>query len=200
MSQPVYRCMIKLGGSLLSWKHWPQALNKWLLAPTNESVGHQLAIIVGGGRSVDLLRSEQSASGLSDEAAHWLAVQAMDRNAKAVADRMGWPFVRSLSDVGPASTRFVLGTEVDLRSSPKLPKNWRFTSDSIAAWFAQQWQSKSNSTCKLVLLKSCESHSDDPDDWVANRLVDREFLNYARQLEVRWVNLRAHAPTSADSH
>lgn len=182
---PLTRRVVKLGGSLLSWQAWPAALRLWL---QNEPPATTL-IVVGGGVDVDAIRRRQPLERLTDEQAHWQAVEAMTANARRVADVLGEAAL--VSDWQACTDRascFVFDPQHMLRHAEGLPTHWGFTSDSIAAWVARQWAL--SGACELVLLKSRHVGTANWDQWVAERFVDECFPHFARGCSVRCQNLR----------
>ncbi len=154
--------VLKLGGSLLDWSGWPQALGDWLKrqAPAAN------VLIVGGGALADVVRGWDRTYGLDASAAHWLAVGTMSVTAQMAK--------RLLPNV-PSTARFEslvegLDSRLNVEESDgllvfdpadflariepaalgrRLPHGWHVTSDSIAARIAVVLQA-----AELVLLKS----------------------------------------------
>jgi aspartokinase-like uncharacterized kinase len=132
----VIHTVIKVGGRLGRGKH---------LRDLCEAVGdlgrrHRLLIVPGGGAFADAVRRCDARMGLSDTAAHWMAILAMDQYGYMLADLIpGSTAVRSLEDAeGPAETGGVpVLLPFDLmRQTDALPHSWTVTADSIAAWVA----------------------------------------------------------------
>jgi aspartokinase-like uncharacterized kinase len=153
---------LKLGGSLLDWDRWPQALGDWLKrqAPAAN------VLIVGGGALADVVRGWDRIYGLDASAAHWLSAGTMSVTAQLAK--------RLLPNV-PSTARFESLVEgLDSRHNVEesdgllvfdpaeflarveptvpgrvLPHGWHVTSDSIAARLAVVLRA-----AELVLLKS----------------------------------------------
>ena len=123
--------VLKFGGSLFN--HAPELLEIVRSADTD------VLIVPGGGRFADLVRDVQRESGLSEEAAHWMAVLAMDEYAYYLSDVSGIELTPLL--VKKKGIRIVLPYEI-LRRRDELPHSWDVTSDTIAAWMAYQTGSK----------------------------------------------------------
>lgn len=190
--------VVKLGGSLLSWPDWPTAFANWY----GQQPAAMTQIVVGGGAAVDALRLQQHQRKLTDEEAHWQAIDTMSQNARLVAQTLGCPLTSFIHDPPveePRCQLIVLDTRRLLRTDASLPTDWSFTSDSIAAWVATWWRRLVVDSVQLQLLKSCR-----PDDlqdvasWVADGLVDQRFSNFAAGLNVRWVCLHDHATKRHD--
>lgn len=100
----------------------------------------RVLIVPGGGPFADAVRDVDRRLHLTDEAAHWMAVLAMDQYAHLLASRLErGAVVFSLADaLGAAeSGRLpVLAPYQWLREDDPLPHSWDVTSDSIAAWIA----------------------------------------------------------------
>ena len=92
--QKPYR-VVKLGGSLLAWPQWPAAWQSWQRAQPPAVT----LMVVGGGAAVDDIRRRQARWQLSDEQAHWLAIETMSANARQVSAELAAPLVTSCRDV-----------------------------------------------------------------------------------------------------
>lgn len=107
-----------------------------------QEVGRPVLIVPGGGKFADLVRR----LAVSDTAGHWMAVAGMEQ--------FGWYIA---SHGVPAVSGLVLPTEVTvllpycaMRESDPLPHSWNVTSDTIAAWVADELSTD------LLLLKSVD--------------------------------------------
>ena len=69
---------------------------------------------------------------LSDDAAHWMALLAMDQYGYYLSDGTGIPLADTIEGNG---TRIALAYEI-LRKDDALPHSWDVTSDTVAAWMA----------------------------------------------------------------
>lgn len=167
----------KVGGSLLDWPELGERLRRWR-APLAE----QVVLVTGGGAIADVIREAQQIHQLTESAAHWVAIRTMTLNAHLLATITGWPVVTertadktAILDVWPFCST----------DDPQaLAHSWQVTSDSIAARIARVWQAN------LTLLKSTELTTDDWAQAAVLGLVDDAFPEYAREQNVRWVNLR----------
>jgi aspartokinase-like uncharacterized kinase len=111
-----------------------------------------LLIGPGGGPFADAVRAQDDRLGLSDEAAHWMAVLAMDQYAHLIASRLRgatlvWD-VAAIASAVRAGRIPVLAPSSWLRRADPLPHSWNVTSDSIAAWVARAVGARD-----LVLIK-----------------------------------------------
>jgi aspartokinase-like uncharacterized kinase len=112
-------------------------------------------IVPGGGPFADAVRSVGRRTTLRDEAAHWMAILAMDQYAHLLASRVRrarlieWPAeIRSAL----ADRRLpVLAPYRWLRRADPLPHSWDVSSDSIAAWIAGAVGAR-----RLILVKPAD--------------------------------------------
>jgi len=142
--------VVKLGGSLLAD---PQQWRAALSTLTAAAQSYRLVIVPGGGPFADVVRSIDERFGLSDDAAHWMAIAGMEQHAEMIA-ATGAPFVRVENAVGVATAHAansvpVLALGPWLRATDPLPHSWDVTSDSIAAWVSGQLNA-----VRLVVIKS----------------------------------------------
>jgi probable H4MPT-linked C1 transfer pathway protein len=141
------RTVVKLGGSLL-------AHDAALTAVLDRLDGAAGTLVVpGGGPFANAVRDSYARGEVGDDAAHWLAVRAMDQYADVLASRMPRGVcVTGLADAGRAIAAGcvpILAPSSWLRETDPLPHSWDVTSDSIAAWVAGQAGAST-----LVLVKA----------------------------------------------
>ncbi len=134
--------VIKIGGSLMDIAG--EILAEIPASPT--------LIVPGGGVFADFVRAES----LDDEAAHWKAIDAMEKYGRFLST-YGYPVTHELKI--PDELTVLLPKYIMQKEDP-LPHTWDITSDSIAAWAAGVLK------CRLLIVKSTESGDD---------LVDPEF-------------------------
>ena len=144
---PAIDVVVKVGGSALLE---PDALDR-VLAGLDAASG-AVVIVPGGGAFADTVRDVDRRLRLSDTAAHWMAVSAMDQYAELLASRLRrGVVVRDLNDIRAALAGGllpVLAPSGWLRREDPLPHSWDVTSDSIAAWVARV-----TAAGELVLIK-----------------------------------------------
>ncbi|HEY2841207.1 MAG TPA: hypothetical protein VGJ26_18770 [Pirellulales bacterium] len=188
----ITRRVVKLGGSVLTLPDVVERFRAWLEA---QSAAETL-LIVGGGELADAVRKTHRFQPLSDSAAHWLCVRAMQLQAELIAGSLpeaefatsvealrDSPRIARLAVVDP--WRFVHDEEPRLSSSP-LPESWDVTSDSIAARLAQL-----TGACEVVLLKSALPPAGDLEELALGGYIDHYFPRaIVRVPRVRVVNLR----------
>lgn len=141
--------VVKIGGGLLA-----QAGRLDAVLAEIALVGQRVPLLVvpGGGPFADAVRDVDRKLGLSDDAAHWMAVLAMDQYAHLIVDRQACAALVT----GPveiegalADGRLpVLAPYRWLKERDPLPHAWDVTSDSIAAWVADALGAH-----RLVLVK-----------------------------------------------
>jgi 5-(aminomethyl)-3-furanmethanol phosphate kinase len=155
--------VIKIGGGLLGV---PGALEA--VCATVSAMGRREPIVVvpGGGPFADVVRELDRGAGLSADAAHWMAILAMDQYAHMLAERIdGAALVEESGAIAgelAAGRVVVLAPSRWLRAADPLPHSWDATSDSVAAFVAGALDAS-----RLVLVKPAG---------VGEEGVDRCFL------------------------
>lgn len=186
--------VIKLGGSLLDWPQWPAHFRQWLqLQPQARNI-----LVAGGGALADDVRRRDQSEGFDPSTAHWLAIDAMSKNAaaarQALSESLWADRWEQLQQPTTPATLIVFCARDFLEhvephvSGPRLPHSWDVTSDSIAARLADVLGAQ-----ELMLLKSAL-----PPPQVTTLqqaaeagFVDRCFPQFARNLaSIRCCNLR----------
>src|SRR5437867_1295704 len=148
-TSPLVETVVKLGGGVLvSAEILEAVLSVVVVAAQSQS----LLIVPGGGPFADAVRDVDRRLGLSDAAAHWMAVHAMDQHGRLIADRL--PNARLATEPREISWTIdarqipVLEPFRWLVDADPLPHSWDVTSDSIAAWVAGRVGAR-----RLVLVK-----------------------------------------------
>ena len=159
--------VVKLGGSLLQRV---EEFDRVLGVLADLGRARRLLIVPGGGPFADAVRAVDARVRLSDDAAHWMAILAMDQHAHLIAERLVHSaLVTSATEIAHAqsSERIpVLAPYRWLRDADPLPHSWDVTSDSIAAWCAHVVGAS-----QLVLIKpSGVSGSDVVDPYFSRAL------------------------------
>ena len=141
--------VVKVGGSLLTATDHFHSIVAEIAAAARHV---PLLVVPGGGPFADVVRDTDRSLTLGDDAAHWMAILAMDQYAHAITSQLpDSVLVTRVEDIGHAfaGQRIpVLAPYAWLRDEDPLPHSWDVTSDSIAAWVAGQLGAQ-----RLVLVK-----------------------------------------------
>jgi len=155
---------IKVGGGLAAF---PGALDRVSREVVELAGKYRVLVLPGGGPFADAVRHFQRQETLSADAAHWMAILAMDQYAHVLAERI--PGAVLVDEPGAVPGALNQGAVVVLapyrwmRAADVLPHSWNVTSDSVAAFVAGAF----DAFC-LVLIKPVDSS--DPE------MVDPCFL------------------------
>jgi aspartokinase-like uncharacterized kinase len=164
------RAVAKLGGSTA----YGARMDTWIAALAGSAL--PLVVVPGGGPFADQVRHAQQRMGLSDEAAHAMAILAMDQFGLVILDRDERLLpARSFEDID-----HVLGAgkiPVWLPSSlaipaPDIRASWDITSDSLAVWLAGKIGAEA-----VLLIKQTSAFSgrDDIASLTARGVLDAGF-------------------------
>lgn len=186
--------VFKLGGSLLTLPDLADRLRAvWAMWP-----GASILTVVGGGTAADVVRDWDATHGLGEEAAHWLAIEALELSARFMLHLV--PELRFVRSQGQMQAAFYAGHPALLCAkcfvkwldgqANALPHVWEVTTDSIAAAVTRKWQGQ-----ELVLLKSCDAPASSAPNglqqFVAEGGVDSYFPQAIEGVpKISWVNLR----------
>ncbi len=178
--------VIKVGGSLLAWPELPGRLASLLSVEADR--GSRVVLIVGGGPAADFVRTLDAMHEFGDQAAHRLALHALDFTAELLARLLpGSRVVHRLLELPSAwhaGWRPILAPrvyleEVDERRPDRLAFSWDVTSDTIAARVALDLKAD-----RLLLLKSVSaSEAMTRAEAAEAGLVDPSFPGAAQALE-----------------
>ncbi|MEA2723831.1 MAG: 5-(aminomethyl)-3-furanmethanol phosphate kinase [Gemmatimonadales bacterium] len=163
---PVPLSVIKIGGGLAAV---PGALDRVCGAVSAAACDQRILVVPGGGAFADTVREFDRAMGLSSDAAHWMAILAMDQYAHVLAERI--PGAALIEEPGallqalPSSGVAVLAPYRWMRSADVLPHSWEVTSDSIAAFVAGALDA-----ARLILIKPATGLSDPVDPYFGTTL------------------------------
>lgn len=155
--------VVKVGGGLSAT---PGALDTVGRALAQAGHRYRILVVPGGGPFADQVRAFQQRDRLSADAAHWMAILAMDQYAHVLVERIpGAVLVEApgaiAGGIGPAGVA-VLAPYQWMRSADVLPHAWGATSDSVAAFVAGALDA-----AQLILVK--------PVDGAAPELTDACF-------------------------
>ena len=159
----IVEMVVKVGGGVLAHGKLFDAALASIGAAARD---RRLLVVPGGGPFADAVREVDRRLRLPDDAAHWMAVLAMDQYAHLVAARLARGVVveepREIATALSAGHVPVLAPSRWLRRADPLPHAWTVTSDSIAAWVAGRVGAR-----RLVLVK--------PPGATVGELVDAYF-------------------------
>jgi 5-(aminomethyl)-3-furanmethanol phosphate kinase len=129
--------VVKIGGGLTAV---PGALEAACTGVARLGRSRPVIVVPGGGPFADGVRDFQQRIGASDEAAHWMAILAMDQFAQVLAERIeGAVLVEepgTLGSVLGSGSVVVLAVYRWMRAADVFPHSWTVSSDSIAAFIA----------------------------------------------------------------
>jgi aspartokinase-like uncharacterized kinase len=149
MSAPGRLIVVKVGGGLSATSGALEAVGHALAEAGRR---HRLLVVPGGGPFADAVRAFDRREGLSADAAHWMAILAMDQYAFVLVERIPRAvLVEEPGAIGTALARSgvaVLAPSRWLRAADVLPHDWAATSDSAAAFVAGALDAD-----RLVLIK-----------------------------------------------
>jgi aspartokinase-like uncharacterized kinase len=144
---------IKVGGGLTAF---PGALDRVSRALTGLMGEYRILVLPGGGPFANAVRAFQREEPLSTDAAHWMAILAMDQYAHVLAERI--PAAVLVDEPGAVLGALERGAVVVLapyrwmRAADVLPHSWNATSDSVAAFAAGAFDAT-----HLILIKPVDS-------------------------------------------
>ncbi|AAM02711.1 kinase related to aspartokinase [Methanopyrus kandleri] len=146
----------------------------------------ELLVVPGGWRFANIVREVYEDGDLSDDAAHWMAIAAMDQTGYLLSDLLDLPTTEEPEFGG----KLVLLPYRYLRMKDPLPHSWEITSDAISVYVAAEANAN-----LVVFAKDVPGILEDPDD--PSSLI-REID--ARELEGNWTALDPVAPRLAEEY
>ena len=158
--------VIKIGGALSGV---PGALSSVCSAVSAAASNHRILVVPGGGPFADAVRQYDRSAGLSPDAAHWMAILAMDQYAHVLAQEM--PGALLLDEPGAVFQVLKPGRVAVLmpsrwmRSADVLPHSWDVSSDSIAAFIAGALDA-----ARLILIKPASDALDPVDPYFSRAM------------------------------
>lgn len=140
--------VVKLGGSLAGSRD----LAAWL--EVLDQFSGPLILVPGGGAFADTVRAMQAKMRFDDEAAHHMALLAMEQYGRAIAAL--WPRLSRVTTLAAIRRALRINQAAYWAPAPmaldaSLPKSWEITSDTLSAWLAKELGAK-----RLLLIKSAD--------------------------------------------
>ncbi len=143
--------VVKLGGSTAG----REEMQCWIDALATATF--PLVVVPGGGPFADQVRVSQPRLAYSNNAAHAMAILAMDQFGIAVAERhKRFRVARSITEINETLSLELIPVWLPSTmtlGAPNIPCSWDVTSDSLGAWLARQLRS-----CTLLLIKQTDEY------------------------------------------
>jgi 5-(aminomethyl)-3-furanmethanol phosphate kinase len=167
--------VVKLGGSFAFSQH----LHAWISALA--ACAGRVIIVPGGGPFADAVRAAQPGMGFDDQAAHHMALLAMEQYGRALISLNG---LLAAADSVDVIRRELTAGKVPVwmparmaLAADDVARSWEVTSDSLAAWLAGRLGAS-----RLLLVKHVPFQSGRVrcDDLVAKGVVDKAFARHLR--------------------
>jgi len=171
--------VVKLGGSFA----FSNRLRDWIA--TLASCAGRVVIVPGGGPFADAVRSAQATMGFDDQAAHHMAVLAIEQFGRAL---IGLNDMLSPADSAAAIKGGLAAGRVPVwmpagmvLAARNIPGSWDVTSDSLAAWLAG-----TIGASRLLLIKHVVSLTGRElfEDLAARGIVDKAFPRFHKMSAV----------------
>ncbi len=169
--------VVKIGGSLLDH---PEELRRLCATLGGLATEVEFLVVPGGGLFADAVREAYRTLGISDRAAHEMALLAMDQYGLLLADiTPGSVTTRDLEGAREARARELLPILLPYSMASKaseIPASWDATSDSVSAYVAKLVGAR-----RLVLVKDVDGIFDkdpkvDPSAVLLERIKASELL------------------------
>ena len=183
--------VIKVGGGLSTV---PGALERVCAAVAEAARHHRVLVVPGGGPFADTVRKVQAGLSVSEDAAHWMAILAMNQYAYVLAEKIAGCIL--LEEPGEISEiregrPGVLAPSRWMRSADVLPHTWDVTSDSIAAFVAGALDA-----AQLILVKPART-GEALDSYFSSALPSGLPYHLLGADDIDLLPLRLNAPSAA---
>ncbi len=169
--------VVKLGGSLTK----SPLLKAWLdrIVQHNQA---KLVIVPGGGGFADQVRITQKQWGFQDQNAHQMAILAMQQMALLFQGiqpqlKLASSLLHITSSLEAKKT-VVWTPKIEMLNKAGIPASWDITSDSLAAWLAEQLLATNLILVKSTLIPRRYSI----EELIRKGIVDKAFTQYANKL------------------
>jgi aspartokinase-like uncharacterized kinase len=170
--------VVKLGGSHAFSEH----LAGWVDAIAD--CAGDVVVVPGGGPFADTVREAQPRIGFSDDAAHRMALLAMEQYGCALASLNG-TFVPADSADAIAhaleTTKVPVWMPSRMALAEDIPASWDVTSDSLAAWLAGQLGARQLLLVKHVSLGAATARLP---ELIARGIIDAAFPAFLNRANV----------------
>jgi dihydroneopterin aldolase len=166
--------VVKLGGSHAFSEH----LASWIGAIA-DCAGHVI-VVPGGGPFADAVRDAQPKIGFDDDAAHHMALLAMEQYGCALASlNRTFVLADSLATIQHAreTAKVPVWMPSHMALAANIPSSWDITSDSLAAWLAGRLSAR-----QLLLVKhvSLGGTAVSLPELIAGGIVDQAFAEFLK--------------------
>jgi dihydroneopterin aldolase len=164
--------VVKLGGSFA----FAPELGGWLAAMAR-CAGH-VVLVPGGGVFAESVRHAQTNMAFDDDAAHHMALLAMEQFGRALASLdacLAQASTAAAIDAALRDKKVPVWSPTRMVLTADIPASWDMTSDSLAAWLAQKLGAK-----RLLLVKHTRPAGDHVEiaQLVADEIVDPLFPEF----------------------
>jgi aspartokinase-like uncharacterized kinase len=165
--------VIKLGGSLTKSQALPEALNR---IATRQG---KMVIVPGGGAFADQVRFAQQQWQFNEVIAHEMAILAMQQMALLFKGlQPTFQLAGTLVEIkqflsGQKSAPIIWSPSIYELNQAGVAANWEITSDSLAAWLAQQLDAT-----ELILVKAAKVTSNNLAQLSEQGIIDSAFVRF----------------------
>ena len=174
--------VIKLGGSLLS----SGSLKEWLSIIVEHGAG-KVVVVPGGGIFADQVRDAQQKLKFDDEAAHQMALLAMEQYACLLQSYVP---ALSLSDSIEEIEKDISLNQVPvwlpfkmINPCQDVSTNWNLTSDSLALWLADKLNAEHTMLVKSVSASNTDYGNANARKLSESEMVDKDFPEFLKKSE-----------------
>ena len=177
--------VVKLGGSL--FKNTPQNIFACLAHIATQSI--PTIVVCGGGEFADCVRHAQRQWHFSDICAHEMAILSMQQTA--IMSQNLFPVFTLCSTANAISypDLAIWSPSIGELNAHHVRGSWDITSDSLAAWLANQVQAT-----QLLVIKACriDSHAT-LEELVQTGIIDAQFPHFVKNASFNVTILSASA-------
>lgn len=137
----------------------------------------KVVIVPGGGVFADQVRLAQQQWQFDDDCAHQMAILAMQQMALLLkAVKPGFELLNKVSAITKSTGIIIWSPDVTELNASAVPATWDISSDSLAAWLANQLQTE-----ELILVKSAElAETQSIKQMQTQGVLDNAFAGYVK--------------------